>query len=193
MGTVPRITTTSLSDYTVEELEALEREWPELGRVELIDGALHATGESAMGIPHQIIMQRLHLLLTPLCPTGLLVMLDTWWHYVRPDGRRGKIRADVGIYRVEDLPDAGKVFLRPPVAVVEILSDDALHDLASKDEIYAQHSAQRAYIDPDQRYGWWWRADGNDVDGALARWVLDGWPSIELDKARLLAPASGGV
>ena len=187
MATV-RPVVNSLAEYTTDDLEALERERPELGRVELIDGALHGTGESALGIPHQLIVQRLHLLLAPLCPLGLLVMLDTWWHYVRASGLSGKIRADVAVYRIAALPEAGKVFRLPPVASIEVLSDDALHDLAAKDDVYAEHGARRAYVDPDERYGWWWQADGQQVSGPQATWQLDGWPPIDLERAALLAP-----
>ena len=49
----------------------------------------------------------------------------------RASGLSGKIRADVAVYRVVDLPEAGTVFRLPPVACVEVLSDDALHDLAA--------------------------------------------------------------
>lgn len=182
----------SLAEYTTEDLEALERERPELGRVELIDGALHGTGESALGIPHQLIVQRLHLILAPLCPPGLLVMLDTWWHYVRANGLSGKIRADVGIYRSADLPGSGKVFRLPPVASVEVLSDDAMHDLAAKDSVYAEFGGRRAYVDPDQRFGWWWCADGQETDAPRVTWRPDAWPEIRLEKAALLAPADAG-
>jgi hypothetical protein len=183
----------SLADYTTEDLEALERERPELGRVELIDGALHATGESALGIPHQLIMQRLHLLLAPRCPAGLVVMLDTWWHYVRANGLSGKIRADVAAYRLADLPAAGKVFRSPPRFSLEILSDDAVHDLVAKDDVYAEHGTRRAYLDPDERGGWWWKADGVEHTAATATWQPDGWPPLTLDRGVLLAPPSAGV
>lgn len=183
----------SLADYTIEDLEALERERPELGRVELVDGALHATGESALGIPHQIIMQRIHLLLHPHCPTGLVVMLDTWWHYVRANGLSGKIRADVAVYRLDDLPPSGKVFRLPPLVSLEILSDDAVHDLVAKDDVYAEHGTRRAYLDPDERYGWWFKAEGVEYSAPTVTWKLDGWPPVVLDRAVALAPPSAGV
>ncbi len=90
---------TGLADYTLADLEALENERPELGRLEVIDGALHATGESAVGNLHQLIMQRLHLLFAAACPPGSIVRLDTWW--MSP---RGKIRPDVAVYRRGDEP-----------------------------------------------------------------------------------------
>lgn len=50
MARAPRVIT-DLADYTTADLEALEREHPEWGRLEVIDGALHATGGSAVGDP----------------------------------------------------------------------------------------------------------------------------------------------
>ena len=181
----------SLLDYTTSDLESMERERPELGRVELIDGALHATGESALGITHQIIMQRLFMLLQPLCPPGLLVMLDTWWHYDRSVGPGGKIRADVAVYRASDIPDGPQSFRAAPLASLEILSDDIRHDTVSKDSVYAEHGTRRAYLDPRRRNGWWLRLDGVDHDGPTAAWELDGWAPIVFERDALLAPAGG--
>ena len=182
----------TVADYTVDELEAIERAHPEFGRVEVVDGAFHATGESALGIPHQLIVQRLHLLLAPLCPPGLVVMLDTWWGYLRDDGRKGYIRADVGVYRVEDTPDSGKIYRRPPIVSIEVLSDDALHDLATKDDIYAVHGARRAYVESYGRFGWWFRADGVEHGAEEVTWELDGWPPIVLRRDALLEPVPRG-
>lgn len=178
----------SLIDYTCADLEALERERPELGRVELIDGALHATGESALGITHQIIMQRLFMVFQPICPPRLLVMLDTWWHYERKMGPGGKIRADLAIYAESDVPDLAQVFRAAPLASLEIVSDDAVHDTVAKDSVYEEHRARRAYLDPRQRDGWWLRLDGIDHDGPSAQWHLDGWEPVVFDKDVLLAP-----
>lgn len=44
MADTSRMTASGLADYTLSDLEALENEHPELGRLEVIDGALHATG-----------------------------------------------------------------------------------------------------------------------------------------------------
>lgn len=175
--------TTGLADYTLADLEALESERPELGRLEVIDGALHATGESAVGNLHQLLLQRLHLLFAPACPPTHLVRLDTWWA-----SPRGKIRPDVAVYRAGDVPqDRRGAFQVPPLAIVEILSDDAHHDVVRKDEIYAQAGARRAYLDPDERFGWWLRLDDIDHDGPVAEWRLDGWPALRFDRAELLA------
>lgn len=181
MASVPPMVT-SLADYTTADLEALERERPELGRVEIIDGALHATGESAVGIRHQMVVQHLFLVFAPLCPPHLLVMLDTWWHYAR-----GKLRADLGIYRGSDVPEDGEVFRAPPLAVVEVLSDDAIHDLVAKDRIYAEHGTRRAYLDPHERHGWWARVDDVEHDALEVAWQLEGWPPVGLVRATLLA------
>ena len=48
MSSVPPLTKGLASDSTAY-LEALEREHPELGRLEEIDGALHATGSRRWG------------------------------------------------------------------------------------------------------------------------------------------------
>lgn len=77
MAGVPRMTV-GLADYTLVDLEALENERPELGRLEVIDGALHATGGSAVGNLHQLVLQRLHLRFAADCPPTRLVRIDTW-------------------------------------------------------------------------------------------------------------------
>ncbi len=182
MASVPRMIT-GLADYTLADLEALENERPELGRLEVIDGALHATGESAVGNLHQLIMQRLHLLFAAACPPRSIVRIDTWW--MSP---RGKIRPDVAVYRRGDEPaDRYGAFQIAPQVILEILSDDADHDLVRKDGVYAQFGvARRAYLDARQRYGWWCRIDGEDHDGPTARWQLDGWPELRFRREELL-------
>lgn len=75
-----------------------------------------------------------------------------------------------------------------PQAILEILSDDADHDLVRKDAIYAEFGvARRAYLDMLQRFGWWCRIDGVDHDGPDAVWHLDGWPPLRLDRDALFA------
>ena len=180
MPTVPEMHA-GLADYTLADLERLEQERPELGRLEVIDGALHATGESAVGYLHQQLMQRLHLILAAACPPRFLVQLDTWW--MSP---HGKLRPDVAVYRAGDVPeDAYGAFHVAPLATVEILSDDAHHDLVRKDEIYAEVGARRAYLDMRRRFGWWCRLDGVDETGATATWQLDGWPPLVMERDAL--------
>jgi Uma2 family endonuclease len=180
MAKMPRMTA-GLTDYTFADLEALEDERPELGRLEVIDGALHATGESAVGNLHQLLLQRLHLLFAAACPPTSIVRLDTWWY--PPEG---KIRPDVAVYRPADRPaDPHGVFSVPPAAIVEILSDDAHHDLVRKDEIYARHGVRRGYLDMRRRFDWWLRLDGVDHDGAVVTWQLDGWPPLTFDREAL--------
>lgn len=183
MATVPRMVT-GVTDYTQAELEALEREHPELGRLEVIDGALHGTGESAVGNFHQLLMQRLHLLFHPACPPSQIVRLDTWWR-----SPRGKLRADVAVYRPEDQPaNRYGMFSIAPQAILEILSDDAYHDLVRKDAIYAEFGVtRRAYLDPRERDGWWLRVDSVDHDDAEVVWGLDAWPLLRFERAALLA------
>lgn len=185
MANAPEMTTTTagLASWTVEQLEALEREYPELGRLEVLDGALHATGNSAVGDLHQFIVQRLFLLFAPGCPPSHLVRLDCWW--VSP---RGKLRPDLAIYRRQDRPASRKSFEVPPQATLEVLSDDAHHDLVRKDEAYADLGvARRGYVEPWGRYAWWVRLDGTDHDGEEAVWQLDGWPPLRLVRDELLA------
>jgi Uma2 family endonuclease len=168
---------TGLAEYTLADLEALEQERPELGRLEVIDGALHATGDTAVGNLHQLLFQRLHLLFAAACPPTHIVRLDTWW--MSP---RGKIRPDLAVYRPQDVPeDRRGAFHVPPLAIVEILSADAHHDLVRKDEIYAEAGARTAYLDMYQRYDWWLRLDGVDHDGPVAEWHLEGWPQLRFE------------
>lgn len=183
MATVPRMIE-SVVDYTVDELEALERERPELGRVEVIDGALHATGDSAVGAWHQMVLSRLCRLMGALCPPGSVVLPDTWWF-----GPRGKLRADIGVYAEAALPPTirEKVLRVAPLAIVEVLSDDAHHDLVRKDGVYAGAGARRAFLDFYPRTAWWCRLDGQVVTAPRATWQLDGWPPIELHRDALFA------
>lgn len=182
MAKVPRVTT-DLADYTVADLEALERQHPEWGRLEVLDGALHATGGSAVGDRHQLVVQRLFQLLAAACPGSHVVRLDTWWR-----SPRGLIRPDVAVYAAADRPADGRAFTVAPLAVVEVLSDDAHHDLVRKDEVHGDLGvAHRAYVDAWSRYRWWARLDGADVDQATATWHLAGWPPVELDADGLLA------
>jgi Uma2 family endonuclease len=174
---------TSVTDYSLADLEALENEHPELGRLEVIDGALHATGESAVGDLHQLVVQRLFLLFAVVCPPTHLVRLDTWWL-----STRGKIRPDLAVYRAEDRPANRKAFTVAPYAIVEVLSDDAHHDLVRKEEIYAEFGVtRRAYVEPWARHDWWCRLDGRDVDEPQAVWDLSGWPPVQLQRDELLA------
>jgi Uma2 family endonuclease len=175
---------TGLADYTLADLEALEDERPELGRLEVIDGALHATGESAVGNLHQLILQRLFLLFAASCPPGHLVRIDTWWR-----SPRGLLRPDVAVYRAGDEPaERTGAFQVAPQAVVEILSDDADHDLVRKDAVYAEQGvARRAHLDAHQRHGWWARLDGVDHTAPTAAWRLEGWPELRVDRDELLA------
>jgi Uma2 family endonuclease len=95
MATMPDMPAPTFTGFTQAELERLEDEHPELGRLEVIDGALHATGGSAVGNLHQLLLQRLHLLLVPLCPPQHVLRLDTWWFLAR-----GTLRPDVAVYRL---------------------------------------------------------------------------------------------
>lgn len=182
MATVPRMNV-GLADYTLSDLEALEEEHPELGRLEVIDGALHATGETAVGNLHQLLMQQLHLLFAPSCPPGAIVRLDTWWK-----SPRGKLRPDLALYRDGDQPTNRRgSFKVPPFAIVEILSSDAHHDLVRKDAIYTEFGVtRRAYLDMEaDRFGWWLRLDGVDHTDPEVTWSLDGWPPLLFDRATL--------
>lgn len=182
MATVPRMTA-GLASYALSDLEALERERPELGRLEVVDGALHATGESAVGDQHQRIVQGLLLLLVGLCPATHLVRLDTWW-----ETPNGKLRPDVAVYRVADRPPSRRAFRVPPVATVEVLSDDADHDLVRKEQLYARLGVRhRAYVEPWGRGDWWCPIDGVDRDEPTVELQLNGWPPVLLGRDALLA------
>ena len=190
MATVPSMSS-GLTDRTLTDiaaLEALEREHPDLGRLEVIDGALHATGDSAVGFLHQAVVGRLHVLFFGLRPTGALVALDVWWEL-----ERGKLRPDLAVYRPEDTPENLKSFRTPPWATLEVLSDDADHDLVRKDAIYAQFGvARRAYIEPWGRFEWWCRLDGVPHGGPTATWDLPGWPPLVFERDTLLSRRPDG-
>jgi hypothetical protein len=181
MANVPEMIT-GLADYTLADLEALENERPELGRLEVLDGALHATGETAVGNLHQLIMQQLYLVFAAACPPGDIVRLDTWW--MSP---RGKLRADVAVWRHGEQPeDPQGAFRVPPRAILEILSADADHDLVRKEGVYAEYGfAHRAYLDMMGRWDWWLRTDGVDHIEPVVEWRLGGWPPLRLDREAL--------
>lgn len=182
MDSVPRVIT-DLADYTTADLEALEDERPELGRLEVIDGALHATGGSAVGDLHQLVVQRLYLHVAAACPPHHIVRLDTWWR-----SRRGLLRPDLALYRPEDRPASRRSFRVPPWGIVEVLSDDAHHDLVRKDAVYVDLGVERrAYLEPWGRFAWWCRLDGQDHDTEVVTWQLPGWPPLRLDRSALLA------
>ncbi|MGI8575514.1 MAG: hypothetical protein ACR2MA_09265 [Egibacteraceae bacterium] len=148
-----------------------------------MDGALHATGESAAGYLHQIVVQRLYLLFAPACPPGAMVLLDTWWELPR-----GKLRPDLALYRPEDAPANLKSFRVPPWATLEVLSDDAHHDFVRKDGIDASLGVtRRPYIEPWGRFDWWCRLDDVPHTGPTATWELPGWPPLTLRRDELLA------
>lgn len=100
--------------------------------------------------------------------------LDTWWR-----SPRALLRPDVAVYRAEDEPaDRRGAFRVPPQAVLEILSEDTHHDLVRKDGVYAKFGvARRAYLDPAERYGWWWRADDTDHREPVVSWPSTAGPS----------------
>lgn len=76
----------------------------------------------------------------------------------------------------------------PPWATLEVLSDDADHDLVRKDAIYASFGVtRRAYVEPWGRFGWWCQLDGVTHDGPTATWSLPGWPPLTLGREALLA------
>lgn len=76
----------------------------------------------------------------------------------------------------------------PPQAILEILSDDAGHDLRRKDAVYAEHGvARRAYLDPYERHGWWIRLNGADHSDTAITWHLEDWPELRFERDELLA------
>lgn len=182
MATVDDVLTAT-EEYTQEYLERLEDEHPELGRIEVVDGALHATGGSGVGNLHQLLLQRLHLLFHAACPPTAIVRIDTWW--LSP---RGRLRPDVAVYRPSDVPTPRRAsFAVPPRAVVEILSRDDHHDLVRKDAIYREFGVPTAYLDPDERHGWWLRLLDVDHTDAVVEWQLEGWPPLRFEREELLA------
>lgn len=179
--------TAGLAELSTTELEALEREHPELGRIEILDGALHAAGDSAVGYLHQMVVQRLYLAFVAALPADDVLILDCWWLL-----ERGKLRPDVALYHREDVPADLKSFRTPPWATLEVLSDDADHDLVHKDGVYAEQGVtRRAYVEPWGRFGWWCRLDGVEHAGPTAMWELPAWPPLRLERDVLLDVDTG--
>ena len=162
---------TSLAEYTLEDLQRLERERPELGKVELVGQALHATGESVTGDRHQACVGGLHALLLATVPATQVLRLDTYWF-----AREGKFRPDLALWRATDRPADDGAFRAPPLAVVEVLSADRDHDLVTKAAVHAAHGVDLLVLDPAQVDGWWCRVGGGDVRAATATWQPPGWP-----------------
>ena len=162
---------TSLAEYTLEDLQRLERERPELGKVELVGEALHATGESATGDRHQACVGRIYALLLAAVPATQVLRLDTYWF-----AAEGTLRPDLALWRAADRPADGGAFRLPPLAVAEVLSADRDHDLVTKAAVYAAHGVDLLVVDPAQVDGWWCRAGGSDVREARTTWQPAGWP-----------------
>jgi Uma2 family endonuclease len=163
------------------ELDALERDHPELGRVEVIDGELLAGGVDMTGDRHQSVVQALLLLLAGACPAEHVVRLDTYW-FVGPH----RLRPDLAIWRTVDRPSDGGAFRRPPTAVIEVLSADAERDLVRKLAIYRSHVVATWFVDPAQRYGWWLSTGDDHWSGDEADITLPGWPSVCADRRLVL-------
>ncbi len=173
---------TTLAQYTLDDLEALEAARPELGKVEVLGGVLYASGEEVTGYRHQTIVQRLFLQLVAICPSGFVVQLDTYWF-----STEGRLRPDVAIWRETDRPTDGGAFRVAPVAVFEVLSADADHDLTDKARIYDAFGVVQSAVDPRERHGWWARTPAGDHPGAQAPFEVPGWPTLTLDRDQLLA------
>lgn len=177
--------TTSVAAWEPEDLERLERERPELGRVEVFEGALYASGESVNTHRHQRVVDRMVRLLFDAAPSELLAVSDTWWFLASR-----KVRPDVGVWRRADVPSDGGVFRRPPVAVVEVLSEDRDHDLVRKHALYRAEGVQSVFIDPSVREGWWLRVGDRDVVEPAFEWLLGDW-SVHLLRGELLDGLTG--
>lgn len=154
----------TLESYNLIDLEQLQREHPEFGRVEIINGSLIAGGVDVTGDRHQSVVQALFLLLITDCPADQIIRLDTYWF-----GQQNRLRPDLAVWRVADRPADGGAFIVPPIAVIEVLSTDADHDLIRKAQIYRAHGVKAWYVDPVSRNGWW-LTDGASVchDGSSA-------------------------
>lgn len=171
----------TLKEYTLADLERLQRDHPEFGRVEIIGGTLIAGGADVTGDRHQSVVQALFLALMATCPGEHVVRLDTYWF---GDGVR--LRPDLAVWRRADRPADGGAFTAPPVAVVEVLSSDADHDLVRKAAVYAAHGVAAWFVDPARRHGWWIAADsGHRVSVGPAMLSLPGWPELEITEAIL--------
>ncbi len=148
---------TTFDSYSLADLEALEREHPEFGRVEILSGTLVAAGANVTGDRHQAVVQAVFLALVADAPPDQVVRLDTYWFSVDQ-----RLRPDLAIWSADDRPADGGAFTRPPLAVFEILSADADHDLVRKATIHRRHDVANWFVDPAERHGWW-LSDGADI------------------------------
>jgi Uma2 family endonuclease len=173
----------TLESYGLDELEELQQQHPEFGRVEIINGSLIAGGVDVTGDRHQSVVQALFLLLIEQCPSEQVIRLDTYWF-----GDQVRLRPDVAIWPTPDRPADGGAFVTPPLAVIEVLSTDADHDLVRKYEIYRSFGVVSWFVDPAQRNGWW-LSDGDAFrfDGESATVELPGRPPIEVPRSLLSA------
>ena len=171
----------AFEEYGLAELEALQRDHPEFGRVEIVNGSLVAGGVDMTGDRHRSVVQALFLLLIEGCPAGRLVRIDTYWF---GDGFR--LRPDLAVWNAADRPADGGAFRAPPLAVIEVLSGDAEHDLVTKRAIYDANEVATVYVDPDRRSGWWLRTpDGIEHDGDLVELELPGGFAIDVERSVL--------
>lgn len=169
----------TFEEYGVAELEALQRDHPEFGRVEIVNGSLVAGGVDMTGYQHQRVVQALFLLLVEGYPPGHLVQIDTYWF---GDGFR--VRPDLAVWPDADRPADGGAFRAPPIAAFEVLSADAEHDLVTKRAIYAANGVATVFVDPDRRNGWWLRTpDGADHIDDAVRVELPGATSIDIARS----------
>ena len=172
----------SLHEYTLEDLDALARERPEFGRIEIIEGSLVAEGAEMTGDRHQGVVQAIFLALVDQQVDRHRIRLDTYWFASSPT----RLRPDIAIYRQRDRPADGGAYRVPPLAIFEVVSDNADHDLVRKRAIYREHGVVTWFVDPKRRHGWW-LSDGADetYDGETATIELPDRPPVTLERAML--------
>jgi Uma2 family endonuclease len=178
------VSTLAFGAYTLGDIEALENEHPEFGRIEVVHGALYAGGLEVGSDTHMSIVQALNQLLVPACPAGHVVRFDTWWHL----GHGQLLSPDLAVWAEADRPGEEEAFRRPPRAVVEVLSLDSDHDLVTKHAIYRAHGVATWYVDRRRRFGWW-LSDGDAVQVREPAFELTipGWSPITITDAILTA------
>ncbi|HWL42163.1 MAG TPA: Uma2 family endonuclease [Ilumatobacter sp.] len=169
--------------YTLEDIETLEHEHPEFGRIEIVNGALYAGGADLGSDVHQGITFELMMLLGSLRPPGFVVRGETYWRA----GPRQMLRPDVAIWAQHDRPVPEQAFQSPPMAVFEVLSRDRDHDLLTKHRIFREHGVATWYVDRRRTEGWW-LGDGESVQVGDPSFelTLPGWPTVTITDAVLL-------
>ena len=129
--------------------EYRRRPEPELGTEEIVDGVLIA--RDAPGLPHQVALIRLGILVDPYVPPGLMLVPAPFDWMLRREPLLVR-QPDLLVARSVDLPEEGPIEV-PPVLAVEILSPSSVEtDRVHKPREYAGAGLDHLWlVDPGDR------------------------------------------